>query len=156
MNHGLIGRNEQLPDNMEDLSKFVLVGREKISAVRAEIRAIDKLGLAEGVRRQKLAEAQMISEAVLDAEVKIGLLTAQLSKATQAKGNQHTGKWKSDTAAGNPKTKSERIKELGLSVKQVERFEKLARHPEIIRQVKAAARECDEIVSRASDRKSVV
>ena len=72
---------EDLPSNIDDLSKFVLVGREKMVAVRAEIRAIDKLGLAEGVRRQKLEEAQMISEAVLDAEVKIGTLTANIPKS---------------------------------------------------------------------------
>ena len=36
----------QLPTNIEDLSKFVLIGREKLVAVRAEIRAIEKVGLA--------------------------------------------------------------------------------------------------------------
>ena len=33
--------NGNLPANLEDLSKFVLVGREKLVAVRAAIRAID-------------------------------------------------------------------------------------------------------------------
>ena len=74
--------NQQLPSTIEELSKFALVGREKLVSVRAEIRAIDKLGLAEKVRKQKLEEAQMISEAVLDAEVKIGTLTAEIPKAT--------------------------------------------------------------------------
>lgn len=70
-----------LPDKIEDLARFALIGREKMTAVRAEIRAIEKLGLAEEVRRQKLEEAQLISEAVLDAEVRIGTLTAALPKA---------------------------------------------------------------------------
>jgi len=38
--NALVQQNAQLPDTMEDLSKFVLVGREKLNAVRAEIRAI--------------------------------------------------------------------------------------------------------------------
>ena len=43
-----------LPANIKELSRFVLVGREKLTAVRAEIRAIDKVGLARQVREQKL------------------------------------------------------------------------------------------------------
>lgn len=47
--NGLTFQNNRIPANIEDLSKFALVGREKLTAVRAEIRAIDKLGLAEEV-----------------------------------------------------------------------------------------------------------
>lgn len=50
-----------LPAKIEDLAKFVLVGREKLQSVRAEIRAIDHLTLAKDVRAQKLSEAQMLS-----------------------------------------------------------------------------------------------
>ena len=32
-----------LPNTIEDLARFVLVGREKLIAVRAEIRVINKL-----------------------------------------------------------------------------------------------------------------
>lgn len=77
----LTTQNIQLPDTLEDLSKFVLVGREKLNAVRAEIRAIEKVGLAKEVHEQKLLEAQEIAEAVLDAEVKVGELTARIPKA---------------------------------------------------------------------------
>ena len=61
----------QLPDTLEDLARFTLIGRERLTAVRAEIRAIEKVGLAKEVHEQKLAEAQEIAEAVLDAEAKI-------------------------------------------------------------------------------------
>lgn len=139
--------NQNLPTTIEDLSKFALVGREKLVSVRAEIRAIDKLGLAEEVRRQKLDEAQMISEAVLDAEVKIGTLTAKMPKAI--KGNQYTGKMVASTDAYNQKTKEEAYKELGLNQTQVTRFEQMAKHPEIVEQAKVEARENDDIVSRS-------
>lgn len=75
-----------LPTNIDDLAKFALIGREKLVAVRAEIRAIEKVGLAQEVREQKLREAQEISEAVLDAEVRIGELMAKVPKATKGTG----------------------------------------------------------------------
>lgn len=81
MQEGVIIQNQSLPNTIEDLAKFVLVGREKLSAVRANIRAIDKLQLAEEVREQKKEEAQMLAEALLDAEVRIGDLLKQIPKA---------------------------------------------------------------------------
>lgn len=69
-----------LPSTIEDLSQFVLVGREKLVSVRAEIRAIDKLNLAQEVRDQKKEECLMLSEALLDAEVKLGDLLKQIPK----------------------------------------------------------------------------
>ena len=150
----IILSEKNLPANISDLSKFVLVGREKLVAVRAEIRAIDKVGLAEDVRRQKLEEAQAISEAVLDAEVRIGELMAQIPKATKGNGsNQYA---KNDTAVDfstaeeKPVTKSEIIKQAGFTQKQAERFQTLAAHPEIVEQAKAKARADNDIVSRAA------
>ena len=61
-------QNKNLPDTISDLSKFILIGREKLNAVRAEIRAIEILKLAENVHNQKLEEASLLAEAVLDAE----------------------------------------------------------------------------------------
>ena len=139
---------KQLPDNLPDLAAFVLVGREKLTAVRAEIRAIDKLQLAEDVRQQKRDEAQMLSEALLDAEVRIGELTKVIPKATKAQGNQYSGKWKNDSSVENPKTKSEVITDLGFTPKQVERFEILADNPDVVEQVKQEARENDDIPTR--------
>ncbi|MBR1603248.1 MAG: hypothetical protein IJ667_07400 [Synergistaceae bacterium] len=82
MNEIAVNAQNNLPASFEDLTKFVLIGREKLVAVRAEIRAIKKVGLAEAVRRQKMSEAQAISEAVLDAEVRIGELMQAIPKAT--------------------------------------------------------------------------
>ena len=135
----------ELPATMEDLSRFVLVGREKLVVVRAEIRAIDKVGLAQQVREQKLQEAQAISEAVLDAEVRIGQLMKELPKATPNNNPFH----ENDSGVDLVKTKSAVIKEAGFTPKQAERFQQLASHPEIVEQAKAEARENDDIVSRS-------
>lgn len=140
--------NTQLPANIEDLSKFVLIGREKLVAVRAEIRAIDKVGLAYEVRKQKLSEAQDIADAVLDAEVRIGELMKDVPKASG--GQPFQKKSTNNTAVmSRPQTKADVIRESGFTPMQVSRFETLASHPEIVAQAKAEARENDDIVSRS-------
>ena len=142
-NSNIITVNTNLPSNIDDLSRFVLIGREKLVAVRAEIRAIDKVGLAQEVREQKLAEAQEIAEAVLDAEVKIGELMAkaptQQGKRTDIQPHN----------SGDNKLKADIIREAGFTPMQVSRFETLAAHPEIVAQAKAEARENDDVVSRS-------
>lgn len=137
---------KQLPDNLEDLSKFTLIGREKLNAVRAEIRAIEKVGLAKEVHEQKLQEAQEIAEAVLDAETKIGELTAQMQKASNqyAKDN------------GVHSTKAQQLEQIGISEKQKQRFETLARHPETVEKAKADARAEGRIVTRQDVLKRIV
>ena len=135
--------SSQLPTNIEDLSKFVLIGREKLVAVRAEIRAIEKVGLAQEVRAQKLHEAQDISEAVLDAEVRIGQLMARVP----TRQGKRTDMEPMDS--GVQKSKQQIIEDAGFTVKQAQRFETLAAHPEIVEQAKAEARENEDIVSRS-------
>lgn len=136
-----------LPANIDDLAKFALIGREKLVAVRAEIRAIDKVGLAQEVREQKLREAQEISEAVLDAEVRIGELMAKVPKASG--GDRRSEDFKNGTAVAFEKQKADIIRDAGFTSKQVQRFQTLAAHPEIVEQAKAEARENDDIVSRS-------
>lgn len=136
-----------MPNNLSDLAAFVLVGREKLTAVRAEIRAIDKLQLAEDVRQQKRDEAFMLSEALLDAEMRIGELTKQIPKASADRGNQYTG-GKSTALSNSQKSKSEVIQDLGFTPKQVERFEVLANNPDVVEQVKREARENDDLPTR--------
>lgn len=143
----LVVHTSNLPDTLKDLSKFVLVGREKLTSVRAEIRAIDKLNLAEEVRNQKKEEAQMLSEALLDAEVRLGDLLRAIPKAD--KGNQYTGKMVSDTAVHNQLPKHEVIKNLGFNEKQVQRFETLANNKDLVEQAKAEARENDDLPTRS-------
>ena len=143
-------QNLNLPTTIEDLSKFVLVGREKLTSVRAEIRAIDKLQLAEEVRNQKREEALMLSEALLDAEVRLGDLLSKIPKDRSFKGNQ----WQSDTTVDLPKANTQRpkkevIQELGFTQKQAERFETLAKNKDLVEQVKQEARENEDIPTRS-------
>lgn len=138
--------NKQLPDTLPDLAAFVLVGREKLTAVRAEIRAIDRVQLAKEVRQQKQDEARMLSEALLDAEKRIGELTKVIPKGTNGGANQYGAK--PTSLSNKQKTKSEVITDLGFTPKQVERFEILADNPDVVEQVKQEARENDDIPTR--------
>lgn len=144
--------NGNLPANLEDLSKFVLVGREQLVAVRAAIRAIDKVGVAQEVRKQKLKEGQEIAEAILDAEVRIGELMREVPKA------QGFASSILATDGQNVKTKTETVaKMMGMDAAtdknkvqhMIKRFETLASHPEIVAQAKAEALENDTLVTRA-------
>ncbi len=133
-----------LPTNIEDLSKFVLIGREKLNAVRAEIRAIQKVGLAKEVAEQKRKEAQALAEAVIDAEVKIGELMREIPKAT---GNQHTVLLHPEV---QKQTKAEAVEANGFNREQARQFERMSEHPEAVAEAKAEARENDEVVTRSA------
>ena len=150
----LITRKEgqYLPDSLNDLAQFVLVGRDQLAMVRAGIKALDKLDVAEGVRRQKREEAQMLAEALLDAEVKIGEILKGMPKATG-------GHWeeKRESKIGSAadfiqekQTKNDAIKSLGFNQTQVERFQKLAENKDIVEQIKQEAREADDLPTRTA------
>lgn len=85
----------------------------------------------------------MQAEAVLDAEMQIGKLTAAMPKASHDRGNQYTG-GKQTTVSDSQKPKTEALKEIGISEKQAQRFETLAKHPEIVEQAKESARRTKE------------
>ena len=135
----------QLPANLEELVSFVKVGREKLVSVRAEIRAIEKLNMEQEVRMSKVREAQDISEALLDAEVKLGEIMATLPTAP---GKRTDLEEPVDSAV--PKSKKEILKEAGFSEKTAQRYELMAKHPDVVAQIKAEARERSAIVSRTS------
>jgi N6-adenosine-specific RNA methylase IME4 len=142
--NSLVTQEKHLPSKIEDLSKFVLVGREKLTAVRAEIRAIDKIGLAKEVREQKRQEAQDLSEALLDAEARIGEILKSIPKLKE---NQYT-KSATSQQCEKAKSKEQLTKELGFNKDMVQRFETLADNKDIIEQVKAEARENEDIPTR--------
>ena len=169
-------------------------------AVRAGIRAIDKLELAQEVRDQKKQEASMLSEALLDAEVRLGELLKAIP--TRSGGDRKSSNFKNDTAVAFEKTlptggasfrqdfkictgehfekimctgehnllkgktgrpdepnlqpklveekpKHEIINDLGFNQAQAQRFETLANNKDIVEQVKAEARENDDIPTRS-------
>jgi hypothetical protein len=141
----LITQRQQLPQTLDGLAKFVLIGREKLTAVKAEIRAIEKLELAQEVRDQKREEAQWLSDALLDAEVKIGDLLREIPKSPGGRPSEKT----MDTGVHSLKPKAEIIEGLGFSVKQAQRYETLSENKDLVEQVKQEARENDDLPTRS-------
>jgi N6-adenosine-specific RNA methylase IME4 len=144
----LIPKNEHgqyLPDRLEDLANFVLVGRDKLAMVRAGIRALDKLDVAEGVRKQKREEAQMLAEALLDAEVRIGEILAGMPKAKPG-----PEKISNSTVTYPKQTKEDAAKQLGFDKMQVSRFQTLAQNKDLVEQIKEEAREADDLPTRTA------
>lgn len=149
-----------LPATIDDLSKFILVGNDKLQAVRAEISAIKKLGLAKEVHEQKLREGQDIADMVTLAKLKMGELLSKLPKSTSGNGsNQYQKKsaeidtpvefsqTESEKPSGKPK--SEVITEIGLTQKQAERLQQMAKNPEAVYSAMTKAREDGDIVSQS-------
>ena len=147
-------QQNNLPATLDDLAKFVLIGRDKLQAVRAEINAIKKLDMAREVREQKLAEAQDIGALVLLAEAKCGELFNSLPK-------EHKGGWGSNKnleipSAGKseiddaPKSKLKIASELGFNKNQVSQFQKLADNPALVKKTIANAKDNGDIPTRSA------
>ena len=154
-----------LPSKLEDLAQFVLIGRDKLAMVRAGIKALDKLDMAQEVRQQKKDEAQMLAEALMDAEVRIGEILLAMPKASgkhDNRANQYaSGKIltseESSISVEQPKpqpkpieTKQEAAQKLGFNKQQVERFQTLAKNKDIVEQVKQEARANDDLATRTA------
>ena len=127
-----------LPDTIDDLAHFLLIAPEKATAMRAEIRAIQKVGLAKAVYDQKLEEQRRLCDMILDASVRLGEMTMAIPKADA---DRRSEKYQNDGAVGLVKTKTETVRDLGFSSKQVERFETLADNRDLVELEKAQARE---------------
>ena len=170
----LVVRNQNLPSTLEDLTKLVIVGREQLNAIRAELRAAEKVGIAAEYRKELMTDAQDKAETILDAEVRIGEIMLSIPKAKGGKPfhKNHTLRSGADSKNLDPwdipdpwdmaeeaeeeastpyaKTKREVINESGLSEDMVERFQQLAEHPELVSEAKSEARENDDIVTRTA------
>jgi len=129
----LVVTKKNLPDNVKDLHRFILIAPEKLKSVRAEINAIDKAGLAKEVRDQKTSEGQQIGEAILWAEAKMG----EILKAIPKKGNKY------GSTGGTIPTLPE-----GISKKQSHRAQVLADNPDLIEDVIKEAKENEDIPTK--------
>ena len=155
MNDLTIYQSGQLPDTKEDLAKFVIVGQEKLKAVKAAILAIEKVNLAEEVHQQKLAEAQELGEVVIDAEIRLGQLLREVPKSTPNNNPFH----ENVGALVFVKPKQEVYSDLGLSIRQAEVFQQMARAAEsdknIVEKAKQEAKEDGRVVTRSDVTKRI-
>ena len=132
----LIVRENNLPTTPEDLSAFVLFNDEKVKAVRAALSAMHKLKAPREVLDLKLREAQELAEQVALAKIELGKRISELPKA-------HDGGWikknnlEIDTTVESEivKPKSEAIADLGLTQKQAEHYQLMAKNSDAVHAV---------------------
>lgn len=142
--------NAQLPDTLEDLTQFVLVGKAKLQAYMLKLQTVNKLSTAQEIRDQTLKEAQEISTALIAAEQRIGELLLAIPKATAQ--NNPSGKSgtqnRDESKLG--KTKTETVKEMGYSKDEASDYQQMAKNPEIVQKVIEDALANGEIVTKTS------
>ncbi len=80
----LAKRTETLPDTIDKLQNFMLIGKQKLIACKAEIKAIEDVNLSKAVKDQKLAETQDLAVILLIAEAKLGELLSVPTKGEKA------------------------------------------------------------------------
>ena len=122
----IVKREMQLPATIEELSQLTILLRGKVSTLKAEINAIDKLGIATDFRTQRSEDATFYSELLLDAETKVGELLSSHVKA-----GSHEQKIPDE-----------------ITRHQSSAFQKMAGHKDIVEKVKAKAKKNDILPTR--------
>lgn len=126
----LIHSETYLPDTIEDLTQFVLVGKARLNAYMLKIQNVNRLSMAQEIRDQTLHEAQELQGALFAAEQKIGEILLAIPKQT---GNQYT----SANSEGNEKAKSktETVSEMGYTRDEASRYQQMAKNPDVVQKV---------------------
>ena len=141
----------QLPDTLEDLTQFVLVGKAKLQAYMLKLQTINKLSTAQEIRDQTLKEAQEISTALIAAEQRIG----ELLLAIPTQPGRRTDLQTSSPDGEKVKTKSEIASDMGYSRKNVDEYQQMAKNPELVQKVIEDALANGEVVTKTQVMKEI-
>lgn len=145
----LSATTQQLPDTIEDLTQFVLVGKAKLQAYMLKLQTVNKLSVAQEVRDQTLAEAQEISTALIAAEQRIGEILLSIPKQSGRPAENSSD----DTE--KLKTKSEVASEMGYTRHDVSDYQRMAQNPEVVQMVINKALENGEVVTKSQVMKEI-
>lgn len=147
----IITHAAQLPDTIEDLTQFVLVGKSKLNAYMLKLRTVNRLSVAQEIRNQTLEETQELANALIAAEQRIGELLLAIPKASGARTDLQT----SSPYREEVKTKSETIKEMGYGKNEAADYQRMAMNPDIVRKVIEEATANGEVVTKAAVMKQI-
>lgn len=147
-----------LPDNSNDLAKLIVWSKARMEALKTCISHADKADNLGNIYQALTKELRFISEATIQAELKLGDFISQIPKATSS--NNISGKEKvntqnvigADLGSTNeevPEKKRDQIKKLGLSPKQAETFQRMAKHREIVEQTIEKFRNDKKVITRS-------
>lgn len=129
----LAERTVNLPDTIEDLTQFVLVGKAKLNAYMLKLQAINKLSVAQEIREQTLKETQELNAALFAAEQRIGELLLAIPK--QSGGDRKSDNIKNRGASNFEKSKAETISDMGYTKDEASNYQRMAKNPEIVQKV---------------------
>ena len=135
----------QLPDTLEDLTQFVLVGKTKLRAYLLKLQTVNKLSVAQEIRDQTLKETQEVSNALIAAEQRIGELLLAVPKAS----GQYA------ESENRPVSKNTIIKEMGYSKDEASDYQQMAKNPEIVQKVINDAIANGEVVTKSQVLKEI-
>lgn len=149
----LITHTSQLPDTIEDLTQFVLVGKSKLNAYMLKLRTVNRLSVAQEIRNQTLEETQELANALIAAEQRIGELLLSIPKASG--GDRRSEDFKNDSNVNFEKTKSETISDMGYGEREARDYQQMAKNPEIVRKVIEEATANGEVVTKTAVMKQI-
>lgn len=129
METAITSRKDYLPATIEELNAFILIGKQKLVAQKAKIKAILDTRMAIAAQEAALADAQDMAEILLDAEVRMGEILEAIPQAPPI-----------GFSNGNRKSLPDDI-----TKKQSHQAQTLSKNKDIVEQVKAEARENGEI-----------
>jgi hypothetical protein len=135
--------NSSVPANIQDVAKEVLIGRDRLDAIRAAINAAKKLN--KQTYEAMKAEGREYGERILDCELKLAEYFRSLPKATKYNNPSGKGGTQSDTDVVLGKTQA--VNELGFEAKEAQRIQELTRHA--VEKAKVIARENNDIPTRS-------
>ena len=134
----LIIKEQYLPDTIDSLREFILIGQQKLKAYQAKVKAIDNLNLAKEVREQAIQDGQDMGKALLYAEAKMGYLlenrpevlpSRRGSQSPLPEGITHKQSHVAQKIADNPTIVEEVIKD-------AEEYEDIPTKFEVLRRIK--------------------
>ena len=135
MNNDLILKREYLPNTVEGLNKWRIIGKEMLKAHKAKVRAAD-LTDAKEAKEAALDDAQDLADVLLDAEMRLG----ELLKVIEPNREKESSSQRTSLSSLPP----------GIDKRTSHIAQTLASHPEIVERAKAEARERDEIPTTAT------
>lgn len=115
----IIKQPELLPDNIDKLQDFILIGKQRLVACEAEIKAIEDVNLGKAVKDQKLGETQDLAIILLMAEAKLGELLDKIP-------DKYSTNFRGGKLVSLPS---------GITHKQSFYAQQLATHPETVEEV---------------------
>lgn len=154
----LVIKEEYLPDTIESLREFILIGQQKLKVYQAKVNAIDNLKLSQEVRFQAIKDGQDMGKALLYAEAKFGELIKPLTEHHEA----HSGSGRSSLPEGISWKQSHIAQKIADNIpiieeviKDAEQYEDIPTKYEVLRRIKDKEKEERLLIERENRQQEI-